>query len=388
MPFISKSFRSLVYRVSSTGIFILAAFYLGSFAYFHALSSPQPLPVKNFTATISGITERAVTIDIEGKEFILKGSEIKNWIEPYTRSYTGQADLRFSDRLTDYLTGLAAVSGKPPTDARFVFENDKPRITAAGRDGRRLNIEQASIVLRKELMSGATKVFLKTEPVSPAITAETIDSLGITAKLGSGESNFAGSSPARIQNITVASAKYNGLILKPGQTFSFNEILGEVEASGGYAPEKIIRNHKIEYDYGGGICQVSTTLFRAAIFAGLPIIERRPHAFPVVYYSPQGFDATIYPGITDLKFFNDTGRHLLIQTKITGTKIQFEMYGTADGRTVAIDGPHILEQQPDGTLKTVFTRSIARGEGTSTEQKFFSNYNSAKEYPVERNPFE
>ena len=150
----------------------------------------------------------------------------------------------------------------------------------------------------------------------------------------------------------------------------------------------MIKNHKIVYDLGGGICQVSTTLFRAAILAGFSILERHPHAFPVQYYNPQGFDATIYPGFADLKFVNNTPGYIIIQTKIEGTKLMFEIYGSSDGRKVEMTGPVQYDQQSNGAMKAYFTRKITYADNTVKEEKFDSNYRSPLLYPLEKNPLE
>ena len=127
-------------------------------------------------------------------------------------------------------------------------------------------------------------------------------------------------------------------------------------------------------------------MFRAAINAGLPILERRPHSFPVKYYNPQGFDATIYPGVVDLRFRNDTLAHLLVQTKISGTKLIFEIYGSDDGRVVTLDGPYQYDQKANGAMKAYFTRKITLTDGTEKEERFDSNYKPPM--PLVKNPLE
>ena len=219
------------------------------------------------------------------------------------------------------------------------------------------------------------------------ITEELLSGLNITDKLATGESNFSGSTTSRIQNISVSAGLYNGLLIPAGDTFSFNTILGEVDAEHGYMPEKVIKGDTIAYEYGGGICQVSTTMFRAAINAGLPIVERKPHAFPVHYYEPQGFDATIYPGVSDLRFVNNMPSYVLIQTRISGKNLYVDFYGTTDGRKVSIDGPYQYEIQPDGAMKAYFTRTINFADGASTSKSFYSNYKSPTLYPTEPNPY-
>jgi vancomycin resistance protein YoaR len=161
--------------------------------------------------------------------------------------------------------------------------------------------------------------------------------------ISEGKSKFAGSSAARITNIAVGAAQFDGLLIAPGETFSFNHYLGEVTAEKGYAESIIIWGNETRADVGGGLCQVSTTAFRAAFWAGLPITKRWPHTFRVSYYEPpKGLDATIYSPTVDLKWVNDTGQFILIRTQVDREQktLTFRFYGLSPGRTVEMDGPH------------------------------------------------
>jgi vancomycin resistance protein YoaR len=160
--------------------------------------------------------------------------------------------------------------------------------------------------------------------------------------IGEGTTNFSGSTAARIKNITVGTAQFDGILVSPGETFSFNKYLGEVSAEKGYAESIIIWGNQTKTDVGGGLCQVSSTAFRAAFWAGLPIVERHPHAFRVSYYEPpKGMDATIFSPYVDLKWVNDTGNFVLIRTQVDNAKrtVTFRLYGTSVGRTVEMEGP-------------------------------------------------
>ena len=385
----SPRFIKTIRHLAIIGFISLAGLTAGSWFYIHQLSASQQVPVKNMKATLAQSLSHDITLHFLGvKKIIVKKETIQQWVEPYHRSYSGQDDVRLSDRLSDYLQKISTTVGTEPQDTRFIIENGKVRIIAPSREGTRLDIALADAIIRQALLANLSDVTIPLDKTAPAITEEKIFSLGINQKLASGQSNFTGSSPARIQNISVASALYNGLLIPAGQTFSFNTILGEVDAEHGYAPEKVIKSNKIEYEYGGGICQVSTTVFRAAIAAGFPIVERKPHAFPVVYYSPQGFDATIYPGVSDLRFINDTGSYVLVQIKLFGKNLYVDMYGTSDGRSVAVTTPEQYDVQPDGSMKAFFTRTISRADGTVKEERFNSSYKSPSLYPTQPNPYQ
>lgn len=175
--------------------------------------------------------------------------------------------------------------------------------------------------------------------------------------ISQGVSDYAGSSQSRIYNIDTALANFNGISIAPGEDFSFNDHLGPVDASTGYKMELVIKGPKTVPDYGGGVCQVSSTVFRAALQAGLPILERKPHSYAVSYYTPWGTDATIYPGVVDLKFTNDFKTPLIVQGYREGSELHINFYGTQDKRKVLLIGPQIYGQMgaPNPTVETVDT---------------------------------
>jgi vancomycin resistance protein YoaR len=130
-------------------------------------------------------------------------------------------------------------------------------------------------------------------------------------------------------------------------------------------------------------------MFRAAINSGFEITQRYPHAFPVKYYNPQGFDATIYPPFPDLKFINNTPNYLLVQTRIEGYNLIFEIYGTDDGRKVEISGPYQYDIGEDGSMKARLVQKVYdKNQELIINETFYSNYKSPDLYPVEKNPLE
>ncbi|MEK9181208.1 MAG: VanW family protein [Patescibacteria group bacterium] len=214
----------------------------------------------------------------------------------------------------------------------------------------------------------------------PTVRLKNLNDLGIEELVAHGESDFTGSSKNRITNISVGAARFNGLILKPGEEFSFNQNLGEVTAEGGFKPEIVIKPEGQVPELGGGLCQVSTTAFRAALYGGLNITARRNHSFAVRYYAPQGTDATIYPGAVDFKFINDTPAHLLIATRVEDKRLIFDFYGTSDGRKVEIDGPYQYDFGEGGSMKARLTRNVTLAEQKTTKE-FFSKYVSRNLFP-------
>ncbi len=383
-----KEFKVLVYRLTMAGIIILVGFNLGSWFYLYTISMfNAKVPLKNFASVLNISTQKDLELDLSGDKIIAKSTELKGWIEPYTRSYSGKQDLHVSSKFNDYLIRLAAATNIEPVDAKFEFGSDKKAsVFSQSVQGKRFNITKSSTAIINALRENKTSVQLTVDIVEPEITLEKVNNLGIETLLAKGESDFHGSSNARIHNIKTGSSKFNGAIIKPGEEFSFNNILGNVDEKEGYQYELVIKGGQTIPEYGGGLCQLSTTVFRAAILAGLPITERRPHSFPVKYYNPQGFDATIYPGVSDLRFINDTGRHILLQTRIDGTKLFVELYGSNDGRRVTLDGPHQYAQKTSGAMKAYFIRTISDVNGNSKDQRFDSNYQPP--FPLARNPLE
>ncbi len=187
---------------------------------------------------------------------------------------------------------------------------------------------------------------------------------GVTDLFSVGYSNFAGSSSKRIVNIKTGIAKYNGLIIPKGEVFSFNDNLGPVDAANGYVEELVIKGDQTIPEFGGGICQVSSTFFRAGLFGGLPIPERKAHSYAVQYYARpggHGLDCTIYPGVTDCKIRNDTGGDLLIQAYTDGLDMYFKFYGTPDNRKIVLDGPYYSNQVGAPSDKVIYNSSKAAG---------------------------
>ncbi|HEY4474639.1 MAG TPA: VanW family protein [Candidatus Paceibacterota bacterium] len=383
-----KEFRVLIYRLTMTGIIVLIGFNFGSWFYLYSISSFSPkVPLKNFASIINTSVQNDLELTINDNKLVLKSSELKGWVEPYIRSYSGEQDLRMSEKFNDYMIRLAVATNIEPVDAKFEFgSSGKVSIFSQSFQGKMFNVTKSTTNIVNALREHKPSVQLTVDIIEPKITLEKINNLGIQTLLAKGESDFHGSSNARVNNIKTGSSKFSGIIIKPGEEFSFNNLLGEVNDKNGYQPELVIKNGQVIPEYGGGLCQVSTTMFRAAIWAGLPITERRPHSFPVKYYAPQGFDATIYPGVSDSKFVNDTEGHILIQTKISGTKLTVEFYGSDDGRSVAIDGPHQYDEKVSGAMKAYFVRKILFSNGETKEERFNSNYQPP--FAQARNPLE
>jgi vancomycin resistance protein YoaR len=241
---------------------------------------------------------------------------------------------------------------RSPQNARFYF-NDTTRQLVLIEDakvGRILDIAATTEAITQGLFSGQHTIPLVVAVDAPEVGSEaTAESLGITGEVSDGYYNttyFRGSSAARLQNIETAAAQFHGLLIPPNTTFSMGDVMGDISLDNGYAEALIIYNGRTITGVGGGVCQVSSTLFRTAFFAGYPINERHAHAFRVYYYEQRpgsgtdpamaGMDATVYFPLVDLKFTNDRPYWLLMETYFDPEKMSltWKFYSTDDGRSV------------------------------------------------------
>ena len=173
--------------------------------------------------------------------------------------------------------------------------------------------------------------------------------------------------PAR-HNIAVGAAAVHGLVIRPGEEFSLVAALGEIDAAAGYLPELVIKGDKTIPEYGGGLCQIGTTVFRAAVGSGLPITARRNHSYRVSYYEPAGTDAAIYDPSPDVRFVNDTNRSILIQSRIEKDDVYFDFWGTKDGRLVTTTTPVVYNIVKPAPTKIIETEDLKPGEKKCTER--------------------
>jgi len=287
--------------------------------------------------------------------------------------------------VNSYIAALALKANKNPEDARLKIEDGKVSSFSTGIKGLEIDEERSTKMLVDYVVAANFEkpLDLPYKESDPKITdINSIDELGVSDLIGQGRSNFRGSPKNRIFNINVATKRFDGVLIKPGEEFSFVKVLGEVDGDHGYRPELVIKKDKTEPEFGGGICQVSTTAYRAALNSGLEITARRNHAYPVQYYNPQGMDATVYVPRPDLRFTNNTPKYILIQTRIEGTELIFDFYGTSDGRKVEIIGPKIVERNPDGSMKTTLTQKVTDASGKLIiDDDFNSSYDSPDKYP-------
>jgi vancomycin resistance protein YoaR len=311
--------------------------------------------------------------------------------------------------LRSFLGGIAPSMVVYPQNARFIFNDDTRQLELLRPAviGRALDIDTSIQVINEQVAAGQHAIDLDMEYTNPPVTDDaTAESLGITELVSMETSYFRGSSADRIQNITVAASQFHGLLVAPGESFSMAAYLGDVSLDNGYAEALIIYGDRTILGVGGGVCQVSTTLFRTAFFGGFQIDERYAHAYRVGYYEQTanghnpdyaGLDATVYAPVVDFRFTNDTPYWLLMETYISGTSLTWKFYSTSDGRTVewstsglqnVVEPPDPLyEENPDlprGTIRQVdwavdgadvtVTRTVYRDGGVLHSDRFVTHY--------------
>ena len=253
--------------------------------------------------------------------------------------------------LRDILVPVKTQIDRAAQDAKFIFNDGTGQLDlmAESQVGRSMDMEASINAINDALLRGEHTVSLVVNEAQPRVASTaTGQELGITQLIHAETSYFYGSSAERMQNIQAASASFHGLLVAPGETFSMGEHMADVSLENGFAEALIIYGGRTIKGVGGGVCQVSTTLFRAVFNAGFPVVERTPHAYRVGYYeqtaggSPDarlaGLDATVYFPLVDFKFTNDSPYWILMETYFSSSgSLTWKFYSTSDGRTVAWD---------------------------------------------------
>lgn len=373
--------------------------------------SPLTLPVRQLDPRLSPaqeetalsraekLLEKKVELVFGEQTWTLEEEELVDFID-FSSGFS-------QDELAGYVDDVAVAIDRPAENAAFQFENGRVTLFRPAKEGRSLD-RQKTVADLTAILEGLeqgeveAEIELSVATTAAAIATEDVNNFGIRELVGRGTSRFRGSITSRVHNIALAASRLNGALIPPGETLSFNQALGDVSAFTGYQQAYIIKDGRTILGDGGGVCQVSTTLFRAALDAGLPIEQRFPHSYRVTYYeqdSGPGIDATVYAPSVDLKIKNDTPAHILVQANADtkNSSLVFELYGTSDGRVATISQPRVWAQTPppeplyqdDPTLpagvtkqvdwaawgaKTAFDYQVTRDGETLQDRTFYSNF--------------
>jgi vancomycin resistance protein YoaR len=282
-----------------------------------------------------------------------------------------------TEALRKTLEGFAPGLKRSPANPRFIFndETSQLELQQSAVIGRSLDIDASLAVIQEKLLAGEHNINLVIATTNPgALDTSTAEELGIREAVSIYTSYFYGSSAPRIQNITTAAARFHGVLVAPGETFSMADVLGDISLDSGYAEALIIFGDRTIKGVGGGVCQVSTTLFRTAFFGGYPVDERYAHAYRVSYYEQTpsggvnpdlaGLDATVFAPVVDFKFTNNSDSWLLMETYVDATArtLTWKFYSTNDGRSVdwTTTGPRNTVEPPEPAYEE--NPDLAKGE--------------------------
>lgn len=307
----------------------------------------------------------------------LSTNQYIEWLEVQLDENSQPVFVLNHEKVITFLENLRPLVDKIPSDAKFSIAPDgKVKEFKASQTGLSLDVEKTfqdlngAIKQRNYHPSSAIKtVGLTVVSSEPIVKTANVNNLGIEDIIGVGYSTFHDSHSNRIKNIAHAVERLNGTLIKPGEEFSAIKNAGPFTAENGFLPEAIIKGNEIKNEIGGGMCQIGTTLFRMAMNSGMNITQRQNHSLVVGYYADPvngnpGTDAALYEPFLDLKFVNDTGNYLLLQTEIDFKKQQltFTLWGKPDGRSGSYTHPLVKKWIPYGEPQEIKTDKVKVGE--------------------------
>jgi vancomycin resistance protein YoaR len=297
-----------------------------------------------------------------------------------------------------WLLRFGARIERPARDAAFSAHGDTVSLVPA-QTGLELDpIRTADAILAAALRRTNRVAQVAVRETQPKVTTAAARRMGISGVVGRYTTDYTGI-PNRIHNVQLVAHLVDDKLIAPGTVFSFNRTTGARTAAKGFREAPVIINGEVTTGLGGGVCQVSTTVFNAAFEAGLPIVARTNHALYISHY-PQGRDATVdYPDV-DLEFRNDTGHWLLLRTDVGAYSLTVTLYGTPTGRKVVsttgalvVHGKTPVKKTVDRTLKpgekvvddpgepamtTSVTRKVYDASGALLDDDvFYSTYRAA-----------
>jgi vancomycin resistance protein YoaR len=315
----------------------------------------QPEITASELAAAEGTVREAVTapvrVTFEGEAWRLEPDILASYltVETVLEDGTPTAKLAMdTERLAaDLRTQFAPEVNREPVNARVGWNDDLGLIALdPSSTGITLKATAFAEAVSASFLGDHGRVDIPVVVTRPEIDDQNLDALGIETRLGRGDSNFAGGAWQRDANIEVGTGLLNGTLVKPGATFSFNQAIGEITEDKGYVTASVVVAERVGKDIGGGICQVSTTVFRAAIYAGMSITEWHPHTYRLRNYEVDGwgpgFDASILQlgsnkeNWADLKFENYTDGWLLVEAWTAYPHVIVNIYGKDMGRTVEV----------------------------------------------------
>jgi vancomycin resistance protein YoaR len=380
----------------------------------------EPLPavrsVDKAAARATALLAQPLTLTAQGHEgsqqFAVDRATLRQWLQfAATPSADGTMDLQArldAGQVTAYLQEIAAQLDRPMHDAVLDFDPATKQLSVVkpSQVGQHVDVKAGVEAIQAAVNgpafldgSAARTIAIPVAIVQPKVDSAKTAELGIVDVVSTGTTSFAGSSADRVHNIAAAANKFQNVVVPPGEDFSFNRYVGAITSANGFTDGLVISGDRTAVGVGGGVCQVSTTVYRAALTGGFPITQRYAHGYVVGWYGKPGLDATIYTPDVDFRFNNDTGHYLFIRSKVDTAKgqITFTIYGTKINRTVEIGDPQISNvrdpekpvyredktlapgviKQVDWAVKgmdTVVVRRVKGADGKVSEERIQSHY--------------
>ncbi len=321
---------------------------------------------------LNGILEMApITLKYLRKEWIINQEDLLEMIVLSRENSILRVRLD-ENKIAEYLKENVAPGINQRAELpKFSFQDGIVENFSPGQEGKELDIDSTVELIKV----GTKEIELKVNALPFPESNEQTSDLGIKEIIGEYSLAFIGSTVARTSNIQNGADSLNGLLLKPGEEFSTLKALGEMSEENGYQKEAVIKRGAFYYELGGGLCHLSTTLFRTVLKAGLPITMRQNHSYNMPYYQPPGIDATIYDPEPDFRFVNDTGNHILIQTEVVDQELYIKLWGTKDGRKIERTDPVVYNVVKPLPTRYVRSYSLASGQTQCT-----APYNGADTY--------
>lgn len=285
---------------------------------------------------------RDIVLKTDKKDFTLAPKDFASWLDFVPTKSGKNLEIKINaEKLNQYIDDIAGQIFQETKDAKFEMKGDRAIAYQSSQTGYELDKEQSIKAITEAILDHKSEVKLVVKVTEPDVSSSSASSKGIKELVAEGVTSWRGSPKNRIHNLTLGSKNISGTIVKPGEEFSTVKALGPIDLASGFLPELVIKNGtQVVPDVGGGLCQVSTTLFRAALNAGMEITQRTNHSFRVSYYEPPvGMDATIYDPSPDFRFINNMENPILIWATPTDNGLSFQIYGTKDGRNVEISDP-------------------------------------------------
>lgn len=343
-----------------------------------ALTRSNLAPVQ---ATVEGMIAEPVRITFENQSWEIEGTMLAPYLLIETAlvqgTPTAQLDIDTDGLAAELRTRFGEEVNREPVDALVGWDDGVVALEPSS-PGVTIKSGAFAEAVADSFLNGHHPVAIPVIHTRPDIDGENLDALGITSLLGKGSSNFAGGVEGRDTNVVLATEFMNGTLVPPGGIFSFNDAIGEITYERGYQEALVVQAERVGRDVGGGVCQVSTTIFRAALNAGMPITEWYPHTYRLPDYERDGwgagFDASIlqwgenpaeWP---DFEFENYTDSWLLVESTVAYPYVYVNIYGTGDGREVVIDAWEI------GNNAFGFNRVIQDPNGAVIAERTFESY--------------